>query len=44
MIVENSDQLVECELLTASGKMVEGVNVGEFVKTTLEKMNEPILT
>ncbi|WP_175639613.1 FAD-dependent oxidoreductase [Metabacillus schmidteae] len=44
MIVENSDQLVEWELLTAAGKMTEKVNVGEFVKTTLEKMNEPFLT
>lgn len=44
MIVENSDQLVEWELLTADGKMTEDVNVGEFVKTTLEKMNEPFLS
>ena len=44
LIVENSDQLVEWELLTAAGKMTENVNVGEFVKTTLEKMNEPFLT
>ncbi|HZH58807.1 MAG TPA: FAD-dependent monooxygenase [Metabacillus sp.] len=44
LIVENSDQLVEWELLTASGKMTENVNVGEFVKTTLEKMNESFLS
>lgn len=44
LIVENSDQLVEWELLTAAGKMTEKVNVGRYVKTTLEKMNEPLLS
>lgn len=44
MIVEHSDQLVEWELLTAIGKMKEGVNIGEYVRATLEKMNEPFLS
>jgi 2-polyprenyl-6-methoxyphenol hydroxylase-like FAD-dependent oxidoreductase len=44
LIVENSDQLVEWELLTAKGELPEDVNIGEFVTKTLEKMNEPFLS
>ncbi|WP_346207468.1 FAD-dependent monooxygenase [Caldifermentibacillus hisashii] len=43
MIVENSDQLVEWELLSWYGSLSKDVNVGKYVKETLEKMNEPIL-
>jgi len=43
MIVENSDQLVEWELLSWHGSLSKDVNVGKYVKETLEKMNEPIL-
>ncbi|MED4227785.1 FAD-dependent monooxygenase [Neobacillus cucumis] len=44
LIVDNSDQLVEWELLTWSRQMKEDVNVGKFVHETLAKMNEPLLT
>lgn len=44
MIVANFDQLVEWELQTWSGQMNSGVNVGQYVKETLEKMNEPFLS
>jgi len=44
LIVDNSDQLVEWELLTWSGQMKEDVNVGKFVYETLAKMNEPFLS
>lgn len=44
LIVENSDQLVEWELLTAKGELPQDVNMGRFVLETLEKMNEPILS
>jgi len=43
MIVENSDQLVEWELLSWHGILSKDVNVVKYVKETLEKMNEPIL-
>lgn len=44
LIVENSDQLVEWELLMAKGELSQDVNIGKFVTETLEKMNEPIIS
>ncbi|WP_210608456.1 FAD-dependent oxidoreductase [Priestia flexa] len=44
LIVENSNQLVEWELLKAADQLKEKVDVGKYVKETLEKMNAPILT
>ncbi|MBT2721150.1 FAD-dependent monooxygenase [Bacillus sp. ISL-46] len=44
LICENSDQLVEWELLTWNGQMKSNVNVGKYVYETLEKMNEPFLS
>lgn len=43
LIVENSNQLVEWELLKAADQLKEKVDVGKYVKETLEKMNAPIL-
>ncbi|MEH7362151.1 FAD-dependent monooxygenase [Priestia megaterium] len=44
LIVKNSDQLVEWELQTWNSEMKSDVNIGMYVKETLEKMNEPFLT
>lgn len=44
LIVDHSNQLVEWELLTWSGKMNDGGRIGAFVNETLIKMNEPFLT
>ncbi|MCG7337218.1 FAD-dependent oxidoreductase [Sporosarcina sp. ACRSM] len=43
IVVDNSRQLVQWELMEWEGRMPKDVNIAEFTKNTLVKMNEPIL-